>query len=191
MELEVVLIFRVEYDIKEDFKDLGNKIPRRNSKEISFNCFWRLFSLKSVERKKYCSIFHGSTELKFDIFLRICHFTSLSLNDPKFSGLGVLRRRKAIKKRQTKERCCPSQTLISIFVLRYFADKRVSDGIQASPQMMNAIAAPGSHTRSTSYSVSYCTRKTNNLPIENKGKKAIENEKYNEFSMNFVVLICF
>lgn len=48
-------------------------------------------------------------------------------------------------------------------------DKRASDGIQASPQTMNAIVSTGSHARSTSYSVSYCTKKTTNLPIENKG----------------------
>lgn len=48
-------------------------------------------------------------------------------------------------------------------------DKRASDGIQASPQTMNAIVATGSHARSTSYSVSYCTKKTTNLPTDNKG----------------------
>lgn len=50
----------------------------------------------------------------------------------------------------------------------FLTDKRASDGIQASPQTMNAIVSTGNHARSTSYSVSYCTRKTN-LPIESKG----------------------
>jgi hypothetical protein len=45
--------------------------------------------------------------------------------------------------------------------------------------MMNAIAMPGSHARSTSYSVSYCTKKTTNLPIENKGEEN-EGEKVEE-----------
>lgn len=53
---------------------------------------------------------------------------------------------------------------------QFILDKRASDGIQASPQTMNTIVAPGSHARSTSYSVSYCTKKAINLPIENKGK---------------------
>ena len=63
---------------------------------------------------------------------------------------------------------CP---LIKLF--QFYSDKRANDGIQASPQTMN-IVATGSHARSTSYSVSYCTRKTNNLPIESKGKKKKE-----------------
>lgn len=68
-----------------------------------------------------------------------------------------------------KGHCLLWRTLKTFLLLLNFADKRASDGIQASPQMMNAIATPGSHARSTSYSVSYCTKKTN-LPIENKGE---------------------
>lgn len=56
----------------------------------------------------------------------------------------------------------------------YPIDKRASDGINASPQTMNAIVSGGSHARSTSYSVSYCTRKTSNSPMDSKGKKRIK-----------------
>lgn len=47
--------------------------------------------------------------------------------------------------------------------------KRASDGIQASPMATSAIASSGNHARSTSYSVSYCAKKTANLPMEVKG----------------------
>lgn len=63
--------------------------------------------------------------------------------------------------RPTLLNCCDSSFLNEI-------DKRASDGVQASPQTMNTIVT-GSHARSTSYSVSYCTKKTTNLPIDNKG----------------------
>lgn len=49
------------------------------------------------------------------------------------------------------------------------ADKRASDVIQTSPQAMSAVITTGNHARSTSYSVSYCAKKTSNLPIEVKG----------------------
>lgn len=82
---------------------------------------------------------------------------------------------------QSKSNCCTEKNCFLIptchsneftYLFRIEIDKRASDGIQASPQAMNAIVTTGSHARSTSYSVSYCTRKTTtNLPIENKGKK--------------------
>ncbi|CAO1322409.1 unnamed protein product [Diamesa hyperborea] len=58
------------------------------------------------------------------------------------------------------------------------SNKRASDGINASPQTMNTIVSGGSHARSTSYSVSYCTRKTSNSPMDSKGTN-IELERNN------------
>lgn len=56
----------------------------------------------------------------------------------------------------------------------YSKDKRASDGINTSPQTMNAIVSGGSHARSTSYSVSYCARKTSNSPMDSKGNDFIK-----------------
>ncbi|XP_062543394.1 protein furry isoform X2 [Armigeres subalbatus] len=46
-----------------------------------------------------------------------------------------------------------------------YGNKRSSDGIPGSPQTMNNMMA-GGHTRSTSYSISYCSRKAANSPID-------------------------
>ncbi|XP_065087337.1 protein furry isoform X3 [Ochlerotatus camptorhynchus] len=46
-----------------------------------------------------------------------------------------------------------------------YGNKRSSDGIPGSPQTMNNMLT-GGHTRSTSYSISYCSRKAANSPID-------------------------
>lgn len=46
-----------------------------------------------------------------------------------------------------------------------YGNKRSSDGIPGSPQAMNNMIT-GGHTRSTSYSISYCSRKAANSPID-------------------------
>ncbi|XP_055625091.1 protein furry isoform X2 [Toxorhynchites rutilus septentrionalis] len=46
-----------------------------------------------------------------------------------------------------------------------YGNKRSSDGMPGSPQTMNHMLS-GGHTRSTSYSISYCSRKTTNSPID-------------------------
>lgn len=46
-----------------------------------------------------------------------------------------------------------------------FGNKRSNDGIPGSPQTMNNVIT-GGHTRSTSYSISYCSRKAANSPID-------------------------
>ncbi|XP_055531189.1 protein furry isoform X3 [Wyeomyia smithii] len=46
-----------------------------------------------------------------------------------------------------------------------YGNKRSSDGLPGSPQNMNNMVT-GGHTRSTSYSISYCSRKAANSPID-------------------------
>ncbi|XP_058831171.1 protein furry isoform X4 [Topomyia yanbarensis] len=46
-----------------------------------------------------------------------------------------------------------------------YGNKRASDGLPGSPQTMTNMAT-GGHTRSTSYSISYCSRKAANSPID-------------------------
>lgn len=48
------------------------------------------------------------------------------------------------------------------------------------PQMQNNALVSG-HTRSTSYSVSYCTRKVSNSPCEKQGKKKVIDQKFSSF----------
>ncbi|KAG5678891.1 hypothetical protein PVAND_008517 [Polypedilum vanderplanki] len=48
------------------------------------------------------------------------------------------------------------------------ANKRASDGNQASVLTTSTLISSGNHARSTSYSVSYCSKKTANLPMEVK-----------------------
>ena len=51
----------------------------------------------------------------------------------------------------------------------FFSDKRASDGNQVSPLTTSNVMSAGNHARSTSYSVTYCAKKTANLPMEVKG----------------------
>jgi hypothetical protein len=53
--------------------------------------------------------------------------------------------------------------------MQFFIDKRCSDGTMVSNQAINTSLIGGSHTRSTSYSVSYCAKKSTNLPMEKPG----------------------
>ncbi|XP_058457794.1 protein furry isoform X3 [Malaya genurostris] len=46
-----------------------------------------------------------------------------------------------------------------------YGNKRASDGLPGSPQTMTNMGS-GGHTRSTSYSISYCSRKAANSPID-------------------------
>ncbi|XP_070490077.1 protein furry isoform X3 [Chironomus tepperi] len=48
------------------------------------------------------------------------------------------------------------------------SNKRASDGNQVSPLATNNVMSVGNHARSTSYSVTYCAKKTANLPMEVK-----------------------
>lgn len=49
--------------------------------------------------------------------------------------------------------------------------KKSPSGAPGSPQTTNyIIPSYGGHARSTSYSVSYCTRKASNSPIDKQGK---------------------
>lgn len=89
-----------------------------------------------------------------------------------------------------RNRIISQKRSIETFFFLHHADKRAGDGIQTSPQTMNAIVATGSHARSTSYSVSYCTKKTTNLPIDiSKGK--LECLIWNRFARELPGLVGF
>lgn len=51
----------------------------------------------------------------------------------------------------------------------YLKGKKSPSGTPGSPQTSNYVISAG-HTRSTSYSVSYCTRKSSNSPIDKQGQ---------------------
>uniref|UniRef100_A0A336LX10 CSON006579 protein n=1 Tax=Culicoides sonorensis TaxID=179676 RepID=A0A336LX10_CULSO len=64
--------------------------------------------------------------------------------------------------------------------------KKSADGTPGSPQAINSMLQNQGHTRSTSYSVSYCTRRTTQSPIDkqvelrNRAAAAMEAERNNQ-----------